>query len=396
MPSGVPSVQMQQGEGGFNSGSQEGSQGMPWFGGGENAADEGQIRQMMEDQQRKEAEERGLRDMKRGAQMMSREVTRVEQRLAALKKRSAPVSAEVEEAMQKMKALVAQVANAQTFDEIQEVDMGEFGELMQTVNEGLQKAEMALQFPRVSKEANREISRLMTAVKRAETRAKRLKIDVSALLAEWKSEVDTLVRVRDAAQKLFSSGETGEAIELLQDEVFGRLEDAHEKERIFQMVSDIQQMLKGVDKEIKSFEKTIARLKKGGKNVARLEELLAQGKARVADIRTLASKTPVDADALIETIEAAETVKQEFEEELAAVTGKPMPTIQQVPGLQSFKPIETPKELEMFMNKGQEGIQPPQGQTVPASGKELQGGAFSALQRLSDRVGEFLLDTLGF
>ncbi|MBI4159808.1 hypothetical protein HY504_01445 [Candidatus Wolfebacteria bacterium] len=342
------------------------------FGSGGQGGDfEERSRQMHEQQ-----EKMRLQGMKQGVRMMTSHVARVTKRFAALEARKIPISTEAKDALQAIKDIIQKVTTAQSIEDLETVDMSEVQDAMQEINEGLQKAEVAAQFPQILKQANREIAQQQAALKRAEARVKRLKIDGSALVAEWRTAINTLAEVKTQAEQLFRSGETEEAITMLHDDFFGETQSLRDREQIFTMISNSAQIVRMATSEIQTAERMVVKLKKQGEDTAALGALITKGKGRIAEIKAILAVSPIDSQALIDALEGLREIKSEFDGEVSELSGLSGPSI---PGLRGFQPIQMPQGFnQFFRDEGREG-----GSQSGLPGGSGSGGGFGPMPAAS-------------
>lgn len=327
------------------------------FGGMQQGGDMGgqQMQQQVEQQMQKQMQERMLQDVKRGSADMERGLGMMERRIKSLETRGAVITDSMRKAIQDARSLVDQVKNAKTGEEVQSLPMDSFGDFMQTINEDMQKAEMSTQLPRMIKEANRALKQQQSALKRAQSRSSRIKVDVGSLLGPWQKAVDDVAQAISEAQQNFQAGKTDEAVELLQDKVFGAMDDLGEQQRLFEMVSDMQRMLKGADSEVKQMERRLARLKKSGKDTAEAEALLQEGKGKLAEIKQMLATPGFDSESLVALVEDASGIRMELARDLAELAGERFEEGEgfQIPGL-NFKPMQLPQGFSGFVKEKRE------------------------------------------
>lgn len=294
--------------------------------------------------------EEQLKQMKRGVKMMEREITRIEKRFATLEAKNIVIDQAAKDAVVKIKEIIEKVNAAQKTEEVESVNMGDFGDLMQTVNEAMQKAEIGAQFPRILKEADRELTRQAGYLKKADTRAALLDVNIGSLLQDWHALVDQMTQIRDKAKADFAAGNTVDAIEALREEFFGKMEDLMQKRGAYEMLSNMTRMLRTADREVVTSGRTADRLEKKGEDIAKLREYIAQAKQQLADIRSIAKEADIDQEKLIDEIESFMDIKEAINDEIAALGGQVIQTkLPQIPGLQNFKTFEAPQGFDSFM-----------------------------------------------
>lgn len=348
--------------------------------------DENNMNKQMEERQ-KQQQQRMLGDMKRGSAQMERQLSMIEKRIAGLKNKGAIIPADVRGAIDQIKALVDKMKNA-TSPEDMEALMGDhdFGDLMQTINEGMQKAEMSTQLPRMLKEANRMLKQQQTSLARAQTRAKSMKINVDSVLTGWQKSVDAIVQgIADAGQAS-QNNNPEDAMDILKDKVFDAFQEIGGWEQTFSTVSNSQQMLKQADRELVKIDKQITRLKKQKEDTAELESLIVEARAKIAEIKDILSQPSVDSETLIRTIEEGQDIKEEIYAALFDLTGQQFgQASQQIPGIQ-FKPMEPPKGMGQFF-KGSDRENTKEKCRVEALGADVPGNCQEVQSMFDSRSG---------
>jgi hypothetical protein len=305
--------------------------------------------QQHDEERQKQQQQRMLADMQRGSKQMERQLTMIEKRIAALKRKGAIIPADTQGAIDQIKAMVDKMKTATSPEDIEAL-MGDndFGDLMQTINEGMQKAEMSTQLPRMLKEADRMLKQQQTALARAQTRAKSMKVNVDSVLSGWQKSVDAIAQgIADAGQAS-QNNNPEDAMDILKDKVFDAFHEIGDWQQTFSTVSNSQQMLKQADREMVKIDKQIARLKRQKEDTAELESLVAEARAKIAEIKDILAQPSVDSETLIRVIEEGQDIKEEIYEVLSDLTGQQFGQApQQIPGIQ-FKPMEPPKGLGQF------------------------------------------------
>ncbi len=353
---------------------------------GMHMGDENNMNKQMEEWQ-KQQQQRMLGDMKRGSAQMERQLSMIEKRIAGLKSKGAIIPADVRGAIDQIKALVDKMKNA-TLPEDMEALMGDhdFSDLMQTINEGMQKAEMSTQLPRMFKEANRMLKQQQTSLARAQTRAKSMKINVDSVLTGWQKSVDAIVQgIADAGQAL-QNNNPEDAMDILKDRVFDAFHEIGGWQQTFSMVSNSKQMLKQADRELVKIDKQITRLKKQKEDTAELESLIVEARAKIAEIKDILSQPSVDSETLIRMIEEGQDIKEEIYAALFDLTGQQFGQVsQQIPGIQ-FKPMEPPKGMGQFF-KGSDRENTKEKCRVEALGADVPGNCQEVQLMFDSRSG---------
>ena len=309
-------------------------------------------------------EQRILQNFKRRIQQMEQAVARAERRVNYFRSRNVVIPEELASALSEAKALVERAKAVDSVEAMQDLDMGDLDNLMQTINEHWQKLEMTARISQMIKQAKRDLSSQTKALKRLETKAGKSKVDIGATLSEWRSDIEALAAALSRAEELAGS-DPEEAAETLRDEFFDKMGDLGEKRQVVEMILGAEQAIRFSEREIKSFETRIKGLKRAGKDTSELEGILSEGKRVVGEIRSIFGNKPVDAGALVEILQELQELKHKFNQKFGELSGKTMDgSGPSVPGIGNFRPIETPESFRVFMSPDGNGSRqgPPGGQ----------------------------------
>ncbi len=317
--------------------------------------DFGKMNEGMQEKQQEEMQARMLRGAQKGVAQMGKSIAAMEKRIAGIEKKSGVISSDLKNAVEQAKDLMAKAKAATTMDDFQAVGLENMWDVMQTINEEMQKAEMSTQFPGMMKQANRMLSQQQKALKSAQKKADSLKISVDSLLIKWQQSVESMSQSISQAQESFRAGNTMDAIDILQQEVFGAMQDIGNNQQVFEMISNSQKMLKMVEKEVISFEKKIAALKKRGKDTSDAESALLDVKAKIDAVKEVMAETDVSADTIIDAIQDAVEAKEALYEAMAELTGQNYGVQgQSIPDF-NFQQFQAPSSLEQFFTKPEGG-----------------------------------------
>ena len=297
-----------------------------------------------------------LAGMKRGMKGMEQGLKMFEKQVARLAKQKVAVPSDVTDNIAKLKALIQQIKNAKTAEEMDAIDFDSMQDLMQSMEESRQKLEHLARWPMALKDINRQLTQLQREVKRAKTIADRLGkkgMDVQDLYSAFADAVGKLKSVRDSAVEKMASGDAEGAFDLLENEFFGQMEDVWQHFKVLSMMSNMGQFTSEFKREMTKASADIKRLKKKGLNTSELEDLYARAKEKGQEIQDMIKSKDFDEDTIKEAFDEMENVGQEFDEKIAELTGarEDMPW---ETGPQQFKRIEMNKDVQKFMPQRRE------------------------------------------
>lgn len=301
-------------------------------------------REVVEKQQRIDGMKRGMRGMEQGLKMFKSQVAR-------LAKSKVTVPADVAENIAKLEAIIAQVKNAKTTEEIEAIDFESMQDLMQNMDESRQKLEHLSRWPQTLKDINRQLTQMQREVKRAKSIADRLVkkgLDVQDLYTAFADAVGKLQSVRDAAVEKMSAGNGEEAFDLIESEFFGQMEDVWQHLRVLMMMSNMGQFTSEFKREMAQAQQMINRLKRQKKDVSELESILQLAKAKGQEIQDMIKTKDFDEETIKSAFDEMENIGQEFDSKVAELTGQEevMPWEK---GPQQFRRVEMNKDVQQFI-----------------------------------------------
>ena len=271
--------------------------------GGQPFADDG--RQLKQMQQQMRGMERGLANMAKS--------------IARIKKAGGSVPAEYETTITNLTSAIATVKGAtEMTDEVQAAvetiqdsgsDMAELGP----------KLGMLEQFPRILKEASKQVAQARKQLTKSVAKAQKSGVDVTGIKASIEAklaEYDTAI----AAAKGPSDPE--EAMNTLREDVFGGMEDLRDEMMVLENISNSSQMLKSAEKEIARIEKASVQLQKRKKDTAELDSIIVEMKTKLAETKVLMRGTNVDRDSLVQAFTEGEQLHNDALDALAKLRGE--------------------------------------------------------------------------
>lgn len=298
------------------------------------------MRDLEEERQNLEQMSNIMREMGR----IESSVKMFEKQVAKLAKKNIPVPAEVADNLAIVKSLIAEIKsgkmdNAQDiFDAIQQLDQTR-GQM-----------EMLAQWPQTVKQMDQQIKNLEKELKRDKTIVARLSkkgMDLSSVYAEFEAAINRLKETREAAKAKLSE-DASEAFDMVQNDFFGQMDDVWENSRIINTLSNVGQFQINSTREMNQAQQQIKFLKRQKIETNELEDLLAQAKAKLVEIKELFKAKPIDSDSIIEALSGLEGLRQDFGDKVAELTGagENMPW-ENAP--QQFKQIQVSPNLDKLI-----------------------------------------------
>lgn len=260
----------------------------------------------------KKMDERRFKDMKRGlgqftsgAQMMKKSVAKTK---TAINKCGVNIPEELSNALSSVDDLVKKINEAKTADELDEVigNIEDVGSVMQDWGPRMGDLHRLCQ---MLKQADRDFKQLERSLKHYEAKNKG-KIDLSEILADYKSDLENMRQALRQARELAKT-DADEALAKIEDDFYGSMDNIRNAEQAINMALNIGQGIRQAGAEIKKIDRDIKNLKRKKIDTAQLEELAADFKARVEEIKSLVKKK-FDFDDLIDKVEATFDIREQI------------------------------------------------------------------------------------
>lgn len=284
-------------------------------------------------------EEAALNQAKAQFKRFARGMTQLGSRIKRLQSKKVAVPQDALDAFETLKGIGPKIDSIKTFDELEDL-VEQAREAIELLNEKLEGLERLAEYARVKKQAEREIRRVESQLKRLISRAKGNKVEVDDLIKEIEAEVVSLKDAMLRADAAAKSGDAAEVFQILEEEVFGRLGDIGEKFASFEAVVRAPAEIKRIERELNRMASLVKRLKGKKLDVSNLESLLDQMREKLGEFKGLVKQKPLPIDSIIDLVQAVEDLRDQFEEEANDLQGIEEETI--VP---EFDEIKLPSGL---------------------------------------------------
>lgn len=307
------------------------------------------MRDLEEERQNLERMGNVLREMKR----IESGVKIFEKQIAKLIKQKVTMPADITANLEKVKSIIAAIKGGQT------ENAEEIFEAMQELDQNRGQLEMLTRWPQTVKEMDRELKNLVRETKRAKTIADRLSkkgMDLSGTYAELEAAVNKMKETRDAAVAKMQAGEAEDAFEMVQNDFFGQMEDTWQGHKIIMTMSNFGQFNADFTRGIAQAQKQIKMVERKKLDTVELKDLLAQAKAKGAEVKEMFKAKPLDPDNVMAVLEELEDLRQEFDQTVAELTGaeEEMPWEK---GPQQFQSMQVSPTLQKLIPRKSEQVQ---------------------------------------
>lgn len=286
----------------------------------------GQPGQMMgqqgpsEEQMQKMNEQR-FKDMKKGLTQFSKQITNMKKSVTRLKTNIAKCGVSLPEELTNALAatdnLVAKIKASQTADELDEIvgDVEDVGSVMQDWGPRIGDLSRLCQ---MLKQGDRDMKILNSSLKRMQSRAKaNKKVDVSNILIEYANNITAMKEILAQVKELAKT-DPESALEKLQDEFYGQMDNIRNSEMAADMVFNITKGVNDAAREIRNTEKQLAALKKKKVDTSEADNLLAAIKNQMEEVKVFI-KGVFDAEELMGRVETFFDSRQQLQDALQAL-----------------------------------------------------------------------------
>lgn len=274
---------------------------------------------MGEQESRMKAEQ--LKQMKRGMQGLEQGLKQIQRMADRLTKKGITVPADARALIAELVAARDKVKNATEFTEDVEAAMELIQDKGQDLGEIGQKFGMLEQMSQMTKQVEKQFVTLDKALAKAKKRKEASQYP--AVVAKVEGQIGALKQKWAEVKAGVLSGDADpDDLRDVMEGIFEEVGDVHRSIEMIRQLGSVAKMLKSADKEIATFGKTIERQRKAGKDVSRLDELLAEGKAKLSEVRALTQQSGFEPEDLFDLMQELEAIGNAAHDELDRISGK--------------------------------------------------------------------------
>lgn len=266
-----------------------------------------------------------VQDVKRGIKGMMNGIKMYESLIKKLVKQKITIPEEITANLKKAKEIYAAVNKAKNWDEMEAAGVEDLQDIMVSLEENRDSLEKLARWNETVKQSDKELKSIASELKKAKSSLASLAkkgFDMKAEYAEAEEAYNKLKAASAEAKKKIAAGEADDAFDLMENDVFGQMEEVWGKVKIISMMSNLGRFASDFKKRIAAGQKTIRDLKR--KKLAtkeaevKLNEINIKGNEIVAMIKT----KKIDDDILSAKFDELDSLGQEFEEIVSELTGE--------------------------------------------------------------------------
>lgn len=298
-----------------------------------------------------EMRQKGFKRLQRGAKNMQKPIDKMEQAIAGAAQVGYTPSAEVTEALNKAKAALALINSATDLTEEVEAAMDDFNDFIDVFDANIQNLEMAKNFPRIQKQADREVGNLVKAFEKSKAKLEKAGMDLTQQFADVQAKIDAIKATLAEAVVAVKEGRGEDAFAVLEGDFFPQIGEIRQAVGMLDALKNISRSLKSVEKGIKMGEKTVAKLAKKGFETGALEKIINQSKAKLEEFKAVLKSPDFDPTDAVDFFDSLNDLREQFDEAVDEVVGDD--NVGNIQSLNFFnaKVTKEPKELNMDYGK---------------------------------------------
>lgn len=295
-----------------------------------------QIPQGMDEMQKKgEAMmQKGFSQLKRSVGGMKKAIAQMEKAVAGVQKAGYAVDPAVTDSITKAKAAVSTIENGTSMTDEVQAALDTFNDFIDVLNENVESLNMLANFPRILKQADREIKNVEKAYAKSKTSLAKLDFDLTEAYKAVDEKVAALHAAYDKAVDLAKNGKGADAFSTLENDFFESVGETRQSIGMLDAIRNISRSVKSVEKGIASAEKIIKKVEAKGMDTSGLKDIVAQSKAKLDELRAALKQKDFQPDDAVSILEDLNGLRADFEDALNELTGNDT----QGPG-NSFAPL---------------------------------------------------------
>lgn len=280
-----------------------------------------EMEKRMEEQEKRMQQEQ-LRQMKRGmVGGFEQGLTQIKKMVDKLSKKGIVIPADTQSLISELSAALEKVKTATELTEEVEAAIEVIQDKGHDLGDVGQKLGMLEQMAQMTKQVEKEFARIDKEV--AKAKKSKNASQYPEIIAKIEGEAGALKSTWESVKSGILSGDSDpEDLREAMEEIFGQIGDVRHGIGLLQQLSSISKMVKTAEKEISRFDKEIARQKKAGKDLSKLDSLLAAARTKFAEITALSKQSTLDPEDLFDLMQELEHIRNQAVDEFDRVNGK--------------------------------------------------------------------------
>ena len=303
---------------------------------------------------------RELQDQTQRLKQVKQQIKNAEQAVKTFEKQIVKakdcVSPEVKTKIETLKTTITTIKNAKSWDEVEAAGMEDMGEIFNDLNDSREQLEICARWPQILKQVDKQMKDLDKQLAKSKTLVAKLSakgIDLSVPYNAFEAGVTKMKVVREEAMAKMKNNDAQGASDLLQDDLFGQMEDIMQNQQTIQTMSNLGTFNTQFKRGLSDAQKQISALKRKKMNTSELESILSEVKTKGTEISNLIKQKDADLDAVMNDMEDLQDLKMEFSDKMSELTGEDSGDLEKIMGPSQFKTIQMPSGMNQFIGQSQ-------------------------------------------
>lgn len=317
-----------------------------------------------QDQARMEARqkaqnEQNFKQVVQQVKQMSSMLKRLTTRIATMKKSGITIPQDLLTNIDKATQDIMLILNAKSIEDdgVQDA-LSDLQDVGSAIQEGIPALEQLSQASAMIKQADSQIKKLDASLTRTLKLVKTSKIEISSQIDAFTQAVSDIKAAAQKAKDAIASSDGEAAIQILQDDVFAKLQDAFQYEMTVRTVQNIRSNIKRFSSFITNTQKTIVKMQKANTDIGDAVAQLDQMQIDLNQLKEEVTQKDVDPSTLIDLVDTLLDAQNSIQETLGQPSGAPMFGVNpnEAKDFQSFQGFSAP----LFGGPSMGGGQPSQ------------------------------------
>ncbi|MEK7171420.1 MAG: hypothetical protein AAB739_00780, partial [Patescibacteria group bacterium] len=259
---------------------------------------------------------KGLQRLKSSTKSMQKAITQMQKAVKKVTDAGYGIPAGVEDSLAKAIAAIDTINNATEFTDTAQTAMDDFNDFVDLLDTNMENMQMLGAFPRIKKQADREVANLQKAFDKVKSKLANVEFDLTGEFADVQAQVDAVKANYDKAIAAAQAGDPQSAFDILENDFFPAIGDTRQTIGMLDAVKNLTRASKQVAAGIKSAEKIVAKLDKKGIDTSKLKDIIAQSNAQLDAFNAALKIKPFDPADAVDYLDTLNGLREDFENEV--------------------------------------------------------------------------------
>lgn len=259
---------------------------------------------------------KGLQRLKSSTKSMQKAITQMQKAVKKVTDAGFGIPAGVEDSLAKAVAAIDTINNATEFNDAAQTAMDDFNNFVDLLDTNMENMQMLGAFPRIKKQADREVANLQKAFDKVKSKLANVEFDLTKEFADVQAQVDAVKANYDKAIAAAQAGNPQDAFDILENDFFPAIGDTRQTIGMLDAVKNLTRASKQVASGIKSAEKIATKLEGKGIDTSKLKEIIAESKTELDAFNAALKVKPFDPADAVDYLDKLNSLREDFENEV--------------------------------------------------------------------------------